>query len=200
MRRLRRTLGRGRRAVRKAALPDAEGYVPLEQQTSSSNTPRWGPGPPNHPQLEELLRERDDSYREVLELVRRYGRELAAIDRRPRADLEPSWDNPTMWGLDGAAIYCFLRSREPRRYVEIGSGESTKFAARAKRDGNLETRIVSIDPLPRSDIDPLCDEPVRRGLEHARLSTFDEIESGDVVFLDGSHRVFMNNDVSVFFV
>ncbi|MBA2420852.1 MAG: class I SAM-dependent methyltransferase [Thermoleophilaceae bacterium] len=185
---------------KRAVLPDAEVYLPLEQQTSSSNTPRWGHGAPNHPFIEEILAEQADSYRETLDLLRRYGRELSAIDRGPGADLEPRWDNQTMWGLDGAAIYCLLRSRSPRRYLEIGSGESTKFAARAKRDGQLETAIISIDPLPRSGIDALCDEPVRCGLEHARLSTFEGFEAGDVVFLDGSHRVFMNNDVSVFFL
>lgn len=105
-----------------------------------------------------------------------------------------------IWGLDAGAIYSFMRSREPARYLEIGSGNSTEFAARAKRDGGLDTRIISIDPKPRAEIDALCDQPVRRALEDVPLSVFEQVEPGDVVFFDGSHRVFMNSDVTVFFL
>ena len=52
--------------------------------------------------------------------------------------------------------------RRPRRFIEIGSGNSTKFARRAIRDHWLNTSIVSIDPFPRSEIDAICDEVVRR--------------------------------------
>jgi hypothetical protein len=31
-------------------------------------------------------------------------------------------------------------------------------------------------------------------------SIFDELEAGDIVFFDGSHRSFMNSDVTVFFI
>jgi predicted O-methyltransferase YrrM len=197
---VRRILGRVFLSAARRALPDAAVTVALDRPTSATNTPRWGHGRPNNPFLEGVLAEHEGTYRETLGLLRRYGNELAAIDRNPRTDSEPSWDNPMMWGLDGAAIYCFLRSRKPRRYVEIGSGWSTKFAARAKRDGGLDTRIVSIDPEPRTEIDALCDEPVRTAFEEAPSSVYENIEPGDVVFLDGSHRVFMNNDVSVFFL
>jgi hypothetical protein len=75
--------------------------------------------------------------------------------------LEPSWVNGWLPGLDGAAIYSFLRERRPSLYLEIGSGNSTLFAARARRDGDLPTAIVSIDPQPREDIDGMCDEIYR---------------------------------------
>ena len=113
---------------------------------------------------------------------------------------EPSWANDWLPALDGAAIYAFIRSRAPALYVEIGSGISTKFAARARRDGQLETRIVSIDPQPRADVEALCDRALRMPLEAADLSVFDELSDGDVLFLDGSHRTFMNSDATVFFL
>jgi predicted O-methyltransferase YrrM len=197
---LQRLLARALVGAGRAASPEAAVYIPLDYPTSSANTPRWGHGRPNNPFIEAALAEHTDAYLESVALMRRYGEELAAIDRRPRSDLEPSWDNGMLWGLDGAAIYCFLRSRAPSHYLEIGSGNSTKFAARAKRDGELDTRIVSIDPEPRAEIDDICDEPVRRALEDTRLSIFEQIEPGDVVFFDGTHRVFMNSDVSVFFL
>lgn len=103
-------------------------------------------------------------------------------------------------GLDGASIYGFIRRRRPSTYVEVGSGYSTRFAARAKADGSPDTRIVSIDPEPRTDIGSLCGQVLRERLEITDLSLFDELGAGDIVFFDGSHRVFMDNDVTTFFI
>jgi hypothetical protein len=105
-----------------------------------------------------------------------------------------------MLALDGVSLYGFMRSRTPRQYVEIGSGNSTKFVARARRDGRLDTRITSIDPHPRAEIDVLCDEVIRTHLESTDLSLFQTIQPGDMVFFDGSHRAFMNSDAVVFFL
>ncbi len=40
---------------------------------------------------------------------------------------------------------------------------------------------------------------VRSPLEHVDPAVFAGLDAGDVVFLDGSHRVFMGSDVTVFF-
>ena len=77
---------------------------------------------------------------------------------------------------------------------------STCFARQAITDMNLATRIVSIDPEPRGEIDAICDTVIRDSLESCDLTIFGELESGDILFLDGSHRVFMNSDVTVFFI
>jgi hypothetical protein len=113
---------------------------------------------------------------------------------------EPEWRNGWLPGLDSAALYSFLRAREPQRYVEIGSGVSTRFAARARKDGRLQTRLESIDPSPRRAVDALCDTVVRAGLEETDLGRFRSLEPGDVVFFDGSHRTFMGSDATVFFL
>jgi len=41
---------------------------------------------------------------------------------------------------------------------------------------------------------------VREGLETCDIALFDRLQPGDIVFLDGSHRVFMNSDVTVFMI
>ena len=87
----------------------------------------------------------------------------------------------------------------PSRYVEDGSGNSTKFVRRAIADHGLRTKVISIDPHPRAVIDKLCDEVVRRGFEDVDLSLFVNLEPGDIVFIDNSHRSFQNSDVTVFF-
>ena len=74
------------------------------------------------------------------------------------------------------------------------------FVRQAIRDGRLETRITSVDPAPRAEVDELCDRLIRRPLEATELTPFGELEAGDIVFFDGSHRVLMNSDVTVFFL
>ena len=170
---------------RRGFQPDARYRIVLEYPTSACNTPRWDP----HPELERIIAAGDATYRQSLEAIGRY-----------RDSLDPSMLSEWLPPLDAAALYAFIRSRQPAIYLEIGSGSSTEFASRARRDGQLGTRIVSIDPAPRADIDVHCDNVVRQPLETADPSIFDELSEGDVVFFDGSHRTFMNSDATVFFL
>jgi len=73
-------------------------------------------------------------------------------------------------------------------------------ARRAIADRKLRTKLVSIDPQPRAEIDTLCDEVIRKPLEQCDLAIFRRLKRGDILFLDGSHRCFMNSDVTVFFL
>jgi predicted O-methyltransferase YrrM len=194
-----------RRVLRTGSLAAAERlnerlYVGLEYPPSAVNGPRYGHGRPPHDELEKILCRNDDVYRVSLQIILSHADDLRQIERQSRDPREPSWINDFLPGLDSAAIYAFLREWRPRRYIEIGSGHSTTFAARAKRDGQLTTEIISIDPHPRSEIDGLCDRVIRSPLESADLGLFGLAEAGDVVFFDGSHRVFMNSDVTVFFL
>lgn len=111
----------------------------------------------------------------------------------------PSWKNDWLPALDAISLYCAIAMNQPRLYVEVGSGYSTKFARCAVRAHSPATKIISIDPNPRADVDPLCDEILRKPLEDVDLSLFGRLGSGDVVFIDSSHRAFQNSDVTVFF-
>jgi predicted O-methyltransferase YrrM len=176
--------------------PDAHYTVRLEYPTSASNAPRWNP----HPELERIIAAGAETYRGSLESIAAYRDAFRDIERQAANPLEPSFANEWLPPLDAAALYAFIRSRTPALYVEIGSGESTRFAARACRDGELHTQIVSIDPAPRAEVDELCHRVLRAPLEAADLSVFEELSDGDVVFFDGSHRTFMNSDATVFFL
>jgi hypothetical protein len=175
-------------------------YVGLEYPASAEPGPRYGYGRPRHPGLHALIQCREDAYHASLGVLLRYAEELRQIEHHATQIGDPSWINDMFPGLDGAALYAFLRQSQPRRYIEIGSGNSTMFAARAKRDGALGTELISIDPHPRASIDQLCDCVVRKPLESADLGLFDGVEAGDVIFFDGSHRVFTNSDATVFFL
>nr|MDT0656498.1 class I SAM-dependent methyltransferase [Micromonospora sp. DSM 115978] len=162
--------------------------------------PRYGYGQPEHPVLTDLLERGRTGYADRLRGFLRHADKLADIPLRGDLDrADPYWVNGWLPPLDGLALYGFLAEGDPRRYLEIGSGHSTRFARRAITDHGLRTRITSIDPAPRAAVDGICDRVIRCPLERTDLACFDDLEPGDIVFFDGSHRAFMGSDVTVFF-
>jgi hypothetical protein len=190
-----------RLALRVAEVLNQKHLLQLEYRPAAENVPRWGRGRPSHPGLAAILDGERESYRRMIDQIVSAADGLSAIqDHTGSSDREPRWNPGNIPGLDGAALYAFVAARTPATYLEVGSGNSTKFVARAIRDDQLSTRVVSIDPNPRAEIDDLCDEIIRGPLESADLSVFETLRAGDVVFFDGSHRAFMNSDVVVFFL
>lgn len=117
----------------------------------------------------------------------------------PEDSLEPFWANDWLPAVDAMAIYGLLVKNNPRIFLEVGSGNSTKFAKRAVKDHGLRTKIISVDPYPRADIDLLCDQAIRKKLEQTDLSLFLDLGPEDILFIDNSHRSFQGSDVTVFF-
>jgi predicted O-methyltransferase YrrM len=112
----------------------------------------------------------------------------------------PAWNNGFLPGLDITMLYTIVSSTAPANYIEIGSGNSTKVVAKAKADHQLTTKVISIDPAPRAEIDQLADQVIRKPFERTDLSLFTTLKSGDIIFVDNSHRIFPNSDATVFFL
>ena len=176
--------------------------ITLDYPPNASNEPRWGYGRPSHARLATLLSRHRATYEHELRGIARHIGDLRRIGvaADAAAPEEPAWVNGFLPGLDGALLYGLLRERRPARYLEIGSGNSTKFVARARRDGGLDTHLTSIDPAPRAEIDALCDKVIRAPLESVDLAEIGRLRRGDMMFFDGSHRVFMNGDTVAFFL
>jgi hypothetical protein len=176
--------------------------LPLEYEPSRELKSRWGYARPPIEPLLTWFASRAEQYRSFLGTMRGFLADLADVPH----DLDaarlptPGWFGGAMNPVDSLALYSFVRTCAPATYLEIGSGLSTCFAHLARQHGRLRTRIVSIDPQPRSAIDAICDQSIRAGLETCDLSIFDALAEGDIVFMDGSHRSFMNSDVTVFFI
>lgn len=164
-----------------------------------SGEPRWGYGRPSHPEIKNLLESRIDEYIELLKRFQLFKTEFSAILDEPSGPTDPAWNNSWFSTLDAAALISLIALRVPKSYFEIGSGNSTKFVRRVIRSRNLSTRVISIDPNPRAEINQLCDEIIRQPLETLTPEFFDIMSSGDVLFFDGSHRIFENSDVATFF-
>jgi len=177
------------------------GYYPVLLEYPMNPQPRYGHGQPPHERLYRTLDRGRERYaaelRKILSLKERFFR---ISQRTPDDSPEPCWINRWFPGLDAVALYSQVAVNKPPLFLEIGSGTSTKFARRAARDFNLKTRIISIDPQPRAEIDKLCDEVIRLPLEKVDPSVFSQLHSGDILFFDGSHYCFQNSDVTTFFL
>jgi len=104
--------------------------------------------------------------------------------------------------VDAHVYYCLIRHFKPRRIVEIGNGNSTLLAI-AACDMNFEesgerSKLTSIDPYPwpmfKNGYAGL-DELVPRRVQDVPVSCFEELESGDILFIDSSHVIKSGNDV-----
>ncbi len=179
----------------------AKGYQPIFLDYRVDPVPRYGYGRRPHQKLARMLAENSQAYARTLAGFLGFSQHLFQIPlRQPTRSPEPCWINNWLEGLDTLALYGFVASRRPALYLEIGSGYSTKVVRRAITDQSLKTRLISIDPHPRAEIDRLCDQVIRRPLENAGQDVFEQLAPGDILFFDGSHRSFMNSDVTVFFL
>lgn len=169
-----------------------------------SSRPRYGHGLPPHGRLYEIINAEREVYREILQGFLSHLAELQAIRPSGKEQNEqlPAWNNGFLPGLDIVGIYGMLARFKPRRYIEIGSGNSTRVARKAIQDHQTGTEIISIDPFPRANIDAISDKVIRQPLEN--LKDFDFItsalEANDILFIDNSHRCFPNSDVMLCFL
>jgi hypothetical protein len=162
--------------------------------------PRYGWGRPRHRAIEALLAERRDAYRLLLRDMEGAADEMATIPLESSDGRTPCWHDPYMSSLDAAMLYSFPELFRPRRYLEVGSGNSTRFVRHAVEHFGLTTKMTSIDPSPRAEVDDICDEVIRAGLEDAPAEIFESLEPNDILMLDGSHRCLQNSDVTVTFL
>ncbi len=165
--------------------------------------PRYGHGKPPHHKLNEIIAANSDVYADNLRLMLSFKDNLQSIKQsniETNAD-NPAWNNGFLPGLDIAGIYTMLAKYRPARYVEVGSGNSTKVAFKAKKEQNLPTEIISIDPFPRAEIDHLANRIIRRPFEDLDFNPIlSGFQPGDILFIDNSHRILPNSDAMVFFL
>lgn len=164
--------------------------------------PRYGHGFPAHKGLQEIIENGVKDYKKYIDKALEYKESIWTIqDQQKETDSKrPAWNNGFLPGLDIIMIYTLVSQLKPKRYIEVGSGNSTKVVYMAKKDNNLNTEIISIDPMPRAEIDDLADKVYRLPFEDIDFDVVDLLEEGDVLFIDNSHRVLPNSDAMVFFL
>jgi hypothetical protein len=162
--------------------------------------PRYGHGLPPHELLRAAIAHSDHDYFQFLNHCQEHLSAFSEWSLNKTNENSPFWKNNFLPGLDMVTLYTMLSDRKPKRYLEIGSGNSTKVAFEAKSRLNLEIEIISVDPFPRAEIDELADVVVREPFENTTLSIAEKLQPGDLLFIDNSHRVLPNSDATVFFM
>jgi predicted O-methyltransferase YrrM len=107
----------------------------------------------------------------------------------------PRWEQDWFPRLDAAMAYAMVRNSTPRRIIEVGSGHSTRFLARAVADGGADSRIIAIDPAPRAAIAGLGVEIIAATVQDAGTAPFEGLAAGDILFIDSSHILMPGSDV-----
>jgi predicted O-methyltransferase YrrM len=150
--------------------------------------------PVRHAPLEALLATALPTMEAVLATAEGFADRLAELaGPAPEPRLDQDW----FPRLDAAVLYALVRERRPRRVVEVGSGHSTRFVARAARDAGSSTSIVCVDPEPRARLEGLPVRRVARLAQDADPALFADLAAGDVLLIDSSHVAMPGSDVDV---
>jgi hypothetical protein len=150
-----------------------------------------------YPALAPLFAAAEPAFADLLDAVDGFAPELGRI---AAGEGPARFDQDWFPRLDAAAAYATVRRRRPARIVEVGSGHSTRFLARAVADGGLATAITCIDPNPRARLAGLAVAHVPRLLAEADPALLAGLEPGDVLFVDSSHVAMPGSDVDRLFL
>lgn len=166
--------------------------------------PRYGYGRPPHSALYEIVNKNRDLYKETLNFFLSFSEKFVEIkDSKIEKNFDnPAWNNGFLPGLDIIGIYGMLAKYNPSKYIEIGSGNSTKVARKSISENSLRTEIISIDPFPRANIDHLSDKIIRKPIEQFSDYKFiiESLNENDILFIDNSHGVYPNSDAMICFM
>lgn len=164
--------------------------------------PRYGHGTPPHEQLNTIIEANKPLYSNIIEEALKNAHRFHEIKhQKDETDAnKPVYNNGYFPGLDIVALYSIISKYKPAKYIEVGSGNSTKVAFQAICDNQLKTEIVSIDPFPRSEIDQLANTVIRKPFEQIDFNFIFDLKPNDILFIDNSHRILPNSDAMVFFM
>lgn len=141
-----------------------------------------------------------------LELLRSFNMqsELAELGNDPDPDLGFRYDNGQFNAGDADALYAMIRSKKPKRIFEIGSGNSSRVVRQAikaneRHDNLYACRHICIEPYEMPWLEKIGAEIVRQRVEDVPLGLFEELQAGDILFIDSSHVIRPYGDVLVEF-
>jgi len=106
---------------------------------------------------------------------------------------------------DAIILFCMINYIRPQRFIEVGSGYSSTVTLDACEMLGAGTRITLIEPYPNRLLGLLSkkDNPkellISKHIQDVDPSLFDELNEGDILFIDSSHVVKFASDVQFIF-
>ncbi|GAB5388574.1 MAG: class I SAM-dependent methyltransferase [Alphaproteobacteria bacterium] len=157
------------------------------------------PPPRSYPALMPWFQASHDMFSDVIARMEHYAEALHGFDGTTPP--LPRWQQDWFPRADGAAAYTLVRDLQPRQIMEVGSGHSTRFMARAVLDAGLDCQITCIDPAPRADIAGLAPVSLHQSIvQDLPPADLPQLEAGDILFIDSSHISMPGSDVDHLFL
>ena len=130
-----------------------------------------------------------------------YYAEMPFIDKKQN-ELRYYFENDFFCHSDGILLYSLIRHFKPKRIIEIGSGFSSAVMLDTNElFFNNEIDLTFIEPFPErlysaiKENDKKCTSIVVSEVQQVPLATFEELNAGDILFIDSSHVVKTGSDV-----
>ena len=136
------------------------------------------------------------------DLASRYLEEFLALP--PYRALQQEGFGPGYTAVDAFTLYATVRHLKPRLYMEVGSGLSTYYcslaAARNAAEGS-PLAITCIEPYPYARLNTIPGiRLLVKEVQEVEALLFQELEAGDILFIDSSHVVRIDGDVPFLFL
>jgi predicted O-methyltransferase YrrM len=110
-------------------------------------------------------------------------------------------DNDWFSASDAFTLSAIMQKEKPARIIEVGSGFSSAAMLDTRRLAGLSTHLTFIEPAPerlftliKSENEPRV-TVIRNIVQNVALDVFDQLEAGDILFIDSSHVVKVGSDV-----
>jgi len=118
----------------------------------------------------------------------------------PENSMEFCLENSSFSYICASFLYGMIRKKQPKRIIEIGSGNSSKVILKALADnGDCKIKYTIIDPycaFEENKFAPFNAEIMRVPVEETDISLFKELKENDILFIDSSHTVRIGGDVN----
>jgi Methyltransferase domain len=145
----------------------------------------------------------EQAHFEIVGINLRRDEQLALLEKLDVADPAGPRYGPNGWfpTTDAAIYQAIIRHYRPTRVIEVGCGWSTA----ALFDAGAAQHVTLIEPHPGRVLQLLSAEDVARcdvlesRLQDVALSTFQALNSGDVLFVDSTHVAKLGSDVNRIF-
>jgi hypothetical protein len=106
--------------------------------------------------------------------------------------------------FDARVLYYLIRELRPKNYLEIGSGLSTLHAYLAAKENLSEgasLRITCVEPYPFQALRRIPEvDLIQDFAQNVPIKTFNTLGAGDFLFIDSSHALKIDSDVSYLFL
>ena len=107
------------------------------------------------------------------------------------------FNNGSFESGDAETLYYFVRNLKPNKVIEIGAGHSSLIihaAMKMNADESSQGEHIIIEPYENPWLDKLGARVIRERVEIVADEVFQDLEKGDILFIDSSHVVRAQND------